>query len=574
MATEAKLIITAQDATARAFASVRNSLASVNGLLGAFGVALSAGAVVAFTRNAIDMAARLDDLAEATGGTVEGLSRLANVAKVSGTDLDTVQRALLELNKAASGMGGADAAAALKAIGVSLKDLQGLSADQRLEAVAQAFNRFEDGTGKSAAALAIFKRQAAEVLPFLKDLANDGTTVGTVSAEMAAQAEAVTKAWNAVALSAEKAGISIAEGLLPWLKDMLEQMAAGIKIAGGFWAAVFNFGFIGTGTETLRELRTELDGLLQRKGQMEGLFLVDPELDARIAKVRQQIEFLKFLQQQDALRGAAGDTPGERARMRGGDVQFSSTEAAAGATRKLRDKSEKLRQTYRDMLEAWNPLALRWEEDLAKSTDLTRGQIDQYVLAAEQILGMDAAWLKYQADIEAAAAGTATVTEQLVETNDIARELGMTFSSAFEDAVIEGKKFSEVLKGLADDIGRLILRKSITEPLAAGASAALGGFGEWLKGIFRADGGPVAAGRPYIVGEAGPELMVPSSAGTVIPNGDFGGATQNVIYNFSVNTTSLDPRAAAGVILAHRDMILGMVRDAHNRAGRRTAFAS
>jgi tape measure domain-containing protein len=35
---------------------------------------------------------------------------------------------------------------------------------------------------------------------------------------------------------------------------------------------------------------------------------------------------------------------------------------------------------------------------------------------------------------------------------------------------------------------------------------------------FRAAGGPVTAGRPYIVGERGPELMVPGSNGTVIPN--------------------------------------------------------
>lgn len=33
----------------------------------------------------------------------------------------------------------------------------------------------------------------------------------------------------------------------------------------------------------------------------------------------------------------------------------------------------------------------------------------------------------------------------------------------------------------------------------------------------RAAGGPVAAGQPYIVGEQGPELMIPRSAGTIVP---------------------------------------------------------
>jgi len=35
----------------------------------------------------------------------------------------------------------------------------------------------------------------------------------------------------------------------------------------------------------------------------------------------------------------------------------------------------------------------------------------------------------------------------------------------------------------------------------------------------RALGGPISAGEPYLVGEAGPEVIVPSQNGTVIPNG-------------------------------------------------------
>jgi hypothetical protein len=42
----------------------------------------------------------------------------------------------------------------------------------------------------------------------------------------------------------------------------------------------------------------------------------------------------------------------------------------------------------------------------------------------------------------------------------------------------------------------------------------------------RAGGGPVSGGSPYIVGERGPELFVPSQSGTIIPN---------VTNNFSMN---------------------------------------
>ena len=43
------------------------------------------------------------------------------------------------------------------------------------------------------------------------------------------------------------------------------------------------------------------------------------------------------------------------------------------------------------------------------------------------------------------------------------------------------------------------------------------------QGPGRALGGPVGAGRPYMVGERGPELFVPSRSGRIEPNGSSGG---------------------------------------------------
>ena len=54
--------------------------------------------------------------------------------------------------------------------------------------------------------------------------------------------------------------------------------------------------------------------------------------------------------------------------------------------------------------------------------------------------------------------------------------------------------------------------------------AIMGAFGG-----FRANGGPVSGGTPYVVGERGPELFVPSRSGTIVPNGAGGGVT--VIQN-------------------------------------------
>lgn len=41
-------------------------------------------------------------------------------------------------------------------------------------------------------------------------------------------------------------------------------------------------------------------------------------------------------------------------------------------------------------------------------------------------------------------------------------------------------------------------------------------------------GGPVSAGKAYLVGERGPELIVPGASGTVVPNSAMGGFVQNI----------------------------------------------
>jgi len=52
----------------------------------------------------------------------------------------------------------------------------------------------------------------------------------------------------------------------------------------------------------------------------------------------------------------------------------------------------------------------------------------------------------------------------------------------------------------------------------------------------RAAGGPVSSNRPYIVGEVGPELFVPSSSGNIVPNNQMGGSVINLTVNAGMGT--------------------------------------
>ncbi|MCA3255195.1 MAG: tail tape measure protein [Alphaproteobacteria bacterium] len=90
------------------------------------------------------------------------------------------------------------------------------------------------------------------------------------------------------------------------------------------------------------------------------------------------------------------------------------------------------------------------------------------------------------------------------------------------------------------------LRRVAVSALDAIAAAALrqGGGGHGLLGIAgavlsglpgRATGGPVTGGRPYVVGERGPELFVPAGAGRIEPGAlaAGGGRAVNVTVNVS-----------------------------------------
>jgi hypothetical protein len=64
---------------------------------------------------------------------------------------------------------------------------------------------------------------------------------------------------------------------------------------------------------------------------------------------------------------------------------------------------------------------------------------------------------------------------------------------------------------------------------------------------YLAKGGPATGGKPYIVGEQGPELFTPGSSGHVTPNHELGGGGGSVTLNINVSgvTDRTDKRALA-----------------------------
>lgn len=106
---------------------------------------------------------------------------------------------------------------------------------------------------------------------------------------------------------------------------------------------------------------------------------------------------------------------------------------------------------------------------------------------------------------------------------DLAQEYTRTLSEGLAQAIIFGRSFGDVLKGIAMQI----LSSGLINIISGGAfgvgfNQSLGGLGK-IFGGFRAEGGPVSVGKAYVVGERGPELFVPKASGFINPNGSGGG---------------------------------------------------
>ena len=131
-------------------------------------------------------------------------------------------------------------------------------------------------------------------------------------------------------------------------------------------------------------------------------------------------------------------------------------------------------------------------------------------------------------------------TEAAKKLKDSFAELGETIGSQITDALVSAvngtKSLGEAAKDILNDIANSLIKLGINSMLGNMFSGTkIGGF------LGFANGGRPPVGRPSVVGEKGPELFVPSSAGTIIPNSKLGGSTNtNIVVNVDASGSSVE----------------------------------
>jgi lambda family phage tail tape measure protein len=177
---------------------------------------------------------------------------------------------------------------------------------------------------------------------------------------------------------------------------------------------------------------------------------------------------------------------------------------------------------------------------------------------------------------EAIANITGKTSEVVKQTNSLAEELGLTFTSAFEDAIVSGESFRDILKGIEQDILRIITRKLITEPLGSALTGFLGGLIPSANGnVFNSPALSAYSGSvvskptvfPFasgigIMGEAGAEAILPLKRGR---NGKLGVESQGggggTVVHMHINTPDANSfRKSTGQITAQVSGALSRAR--------------
>nr|BAR30626.1 phage tape measure protein [uncultured Mediterranean phage uvMED] len=122
----------------------------------------------------------------------------------------------------------------------------------------------------------------------------------------------------------------------------------------------------------------------------------------------------------------------------------------------------------------------------------------------------------------------AKAAERLAQTY---RTIGDAIKTGVVDsltAAVEGtKSLAEVASNTLRSLANTLLKLGMNA--AFGALGQQGGIFGQLFGGERANGGTVAGGKSYLVGERGPELFTPGRTGSIAPNNAMGGSSSIVV---------------------------------------------
>lgn len=542
------IIISAEDRTAAAFASAKAGVEKFSAAYASLGTLAGVGvaaALAAGVKHVIDMGDEMNDLSQKVGISVRDLGTWRLAAEQSGTSLESVARGVKGLSQYM-----VQNSEKLREAGITATDANGA-----LVQLADLFQAMPDGVEKTALAVQLFGKAGMEMIPMLNQ-GSKGLDEARKKAEeyskqlekLAPEADKFNDALREIKLQSEATAVTIAAKLAPGMEGLARWIADARRDSEGL-ADALKYLAEKSGSELMGGLSwlVREGGTPRSKGytgQKNALGLPMSEMEIFDAATAAYLA--------EAPARAAAAAAAKRAQ---GLLDKGKSGSAGGADSALDRMLRRGQENLAAMVDSEEEMAR-----LAKKRDA-----DEAKRHADRLKYFEELGQARELEAYYATAGEETMREvtdrnnaALLKQKDIAKDLGLTFASAAEDAIVGFKGVREVLQGLALDVARIFVRKNITEPLGNAVASMFQGLNLFggSSGVQLAAGGVMSGAgisaysgsvvsRPTLfpfakgiglMGEAGAEAILPLKRGS---DGKLGVASggSNVVVNIIEDTT-------------------------------------
>jgi hypothetical protein len=561
MAQKVKFTFAAIDNTKAAFNTLNKSLsfagksaATVSkGILGIGAAATAAaGAVALFTKSNVNALDTLGKTASKLGVNVEFLQQMRFAAEQTGIETRTLdmglQRFIRRVAEAAKGTG--EAKGALQQLGIEFKNADGSARDiqdilfdvadglantsSEGERVRLAFKFFDS---EGVALVNTLKGGSAELKKFFNEAENLGILI---SSDTTKKAEAFNDQLNIIKRQFTAITQNLVGAFLPVLQDVSKDLTKFLtdtkEEVGGFDKLGQNIavgivegtkGFISGLAGFLDSMNNFIDGVLIGFKSLQ-ISLIDTRLHT--LKVRQSL-FGLFTDLTDEINNSALD------------VQVLKDEIIVLGLRSGTTFQNMAKQTGSALDKVIEKLT-HTKSGLDNLTGNNGGGDEE--TTKPLLVGMQ------------------EFKDSIGATDEALGKLGIASMKKFEDSIVESLKngkasFKDFANYVIEQLLRIAIQEAILKPLT-------GGFSDFIGGIFgRASGGPVNSNTPYIVGERGPELFVPSGNGNIVPNNQMAMQSAPTV-NFNIST--VDAAGFDQLLASRKGLITSIINNAMNNQGK------
>jgi hypothetical protein len=494
-----------------AMSSIEKSVGFAQKALLGLGVGISFAALIGQVNKAVDTLAKLDDMAQKTGSSVENLSRLQKVASQFGQDFGAVDTAISKLSKGLAGIddAGGKTAKALQAIGISQQFVKSNDPSQILVQVAKNLQNYQDGASKAALATDLFGKAGVEILPYLNDLAENVDKYTGSTAEAAAKAAAFQDALGGFRVKFEEASTSIATTLLPAFDQIISKFNEAVKEGGLLLGIIKGIGEIGKvslfGTDRSKQENMYATTLPNQMAAI-GRELKDQNLTSQ-ERIKKQVELNFLAKEYNALAiqlgkvekaspYVAGTKDGKTVLDYKGEEAQKALEADAKAAKAVRDRAneEKLKELQKqiDFEEELKEASAKSEMDNEKKQSAAKMKLQ------EDAFEMDQKFIKALDKLETKALDDRTekqleaAKKVAKEQEDLAKDINRSLTDALLRGFESGKSFAQNFKDtLINMFQTLILRPVISAVIdGSGLNKLVAGVSGSVASVF--SGGALA----------------------------------------------------------------------------------